>query len=90
MMDTASSNYNSLEGKLNQRFSNGLVYSVGITWMKSIDYGSAVRGGKKDKDKYVVLMVSWLNLLLNVLQQTCVLLHLNQLQWRIAVLESLQ
>ena len=45
MMDTASSNYNSLEGKLNQRFSDGLVYSVGITWMKSIDYGSAVRGG---------------------------------------------
>ena len=45
MMDTASSNYNSLEGKLNQRFSNGLVYSVGITWMKSIDYGSALRGG---------------------------------------------
>ena len=44
-MDTASSNYNSLEGKLNQRLSNGLVYSLGITWMKSIDYGSALRGG---------------------------------------------
>jgi hypothetical protein len=45
MMDTASSNYNSLEGKLTQRYSGGLVYSIGITWMKSIDYGSAVRGG---------------------------------------------
>ena len=45
MMDVASSNYHSLEGKLNHRFSNGLVYSLGITWMKSIDYGSAVRGG---------------------------------------------
>jgi hypothetical protein len=45
MMDTASSNYNSLEGKLTQRYSVGLVYSVGMTWMKSIDYGSAVRGG---------------------------------------------
>jgi len=31
MMDTASSNYNSLKGKLNQRFSNRLVYSIKIT-----------------------------------------------------------
>ena len=45
MMDTASSNYHSLEAKLNQRFSGGLVYSIGFTWMKSIDYGSALRGG---------------------------------------------
>jgi hypothetical protein len=43
MMDTASSNYHSLEGKLTQRFSRGLVYSVAFTWMKSMDYGSAVR-----------------------------------------------
>ena len=45
MMGVASSNYHSLEAKLNQRFSGGLVYSLGFTWMKSIDYGSAVRGG---------------------------------------------
>jgi hypothetical protein len=45
MMDVASSNYHSLEAKLNQRFYGGLVYSLGFTWMKSIDYGSALRGG---------------------------------------------
>ena len=28
-MDTVSSNYHSLEGKLSQRYSRGLVYSVG-------------------------------------------------------------
>jgi hypothetical protein len=43
MMDTASSDYHSLEGKLSRRFSDGLVYSVGVTWMKSIDYFSAIR-----------------------------------------------
>jgi hypothetical protein len=44
-MDTVSSNYHSLEGKLSQRLSKGLIYSVAFTWSKSIDYGSSNRGG---------------------------------------------
>ena len=44
-MNLANSNYNSLEGKLTQRLSHGLNYSMGFTWAKSIDDGSGDRDG---------------------------------------------
>ena len=44
-MDTVSSNYSSLEGKLTRRLDKGLTYSAAFTWSRSIDGGSATRGG---------------------------------------------
>ena len=43
-----NSNYNALSGKLTQRFSKGLTYLVGYTYMKSIDTGSAIRTNSGD------------------------------------------
>lgn len=45
LMDIGNSNYHSLSAKLTQRPAKGLTYTIAFTWMKSLDYGSAVRGG---------------------------------------------
>jgi hypothetical protein len=44
-MNTADSNYNSLEAKLSQRYANGLTFSVAFTWSRAIDDGSGDRDG---------------------------------------------
>ena len=44
----ANSNYNSLEAKLTQRLNKGLTYTVGFTWAKAIDNGSALRTNTGD------------------------------------------
>jgi hypothetical protein len=38
-----NSNYNALNGKLTQRLTKGLAYTVAFTWSKAIDEGSATR-----------------------------------------------
>ena len=44
----ASSNYNAVSVKLQQRFSKGLTYLIGYTFSKSIDNGSAIRTNSGD------------------------------------------
>jgi len=43
-----NSNYNSLSGRLTQRFSKGLSYLAGFTWSKAIDEGSGLRTNGSD------------------------------------------
>jgi hypothetical protein len=43
-----NSNYNALNLKVTQRFSQGLTYMLGFTWAKAIDDGSAVRNNSGD------------------------------------------
>jgi Carboxypeptidase regulatory-like domain len=45
-MDTVSSNYHSLEGKVTRRTGNGLTLSAAITWSRSIDGGSGTRASR--------------------------------------------
>ena len=42
-------NYNSLSGKLSQRFKSGLTTLVAYTWSKALDDGSAIRGTLGDQ-----------------------------------------
>jgi hypothetical protein len=46
---SVNSNYNALSGKLQQRFSKGLSYTVAYTYSKAIDGGSALRTNSGDR-----------------------------------------
>jgi hypothetical protein len=48
MAGVDNSNYNSLSGRLTQRFSKGLSYLIGFTWSKAIDEGSGLRTNGSD------------------------------------------
>ncbi|MDQ1469915.1 MAG: hypothetical protein QOJ99_1395, partial [Bryobacterales bacterium] len=46
--DVVNSNYHALSGKLTQRLTRGLTYTMGFTWAKAIDNGSALRTNSGD------------------------------------------
>jgi hypothetical protein len=48
VMGVVNSNYNAADVKLTQRMAKGLSYTLGFTWSKAIDGGSAVRNNSGD------------------------------------------